>query len=356
MAKMNKFEGSKKDMAQDAKLAKKYKMSPKEYEKSAVDAKHDKQKSMAGLKHGGSMYASGGTVAKDGKGPEGMRERMRGMMGGKGPEGMRERRRGMMGGKGPEGMRKLTGVGQKPKQAQQGMSQAQQGGQRYIDLPTASGKPLTAQQAYGDFDESGGFHRGPERQQQSQQQMEQQLQQFRQAQPQAVAASAAGSAPMAKNGIRLGTNTATTAPPTTTKTATTAPPTTTKTATTAPTATTKTATGVKKGGSIKKLALGGPIGGGTLGGPIGGGTMRAPAAGGIRVPVRNTSSSGNNERLTQALAAARTAAPMAKGGSVNGVASKGKTSTKMVKMASGGSFRSSANGIASKGKTKGRMC
>jgi hypothetical protein len=64
MAKMNKFEGSKKDMAQDAKLAKKYKMSPKEYEKSSVDAKHDKQKSMAGLKYGGSMYASGGAVAK----------------------------------------------------------------------------------------------------------------------------------------------------------------------------------------------------------------------------------------------------------------------------------------------------
>ena len=50
------------------------------------------------------------------------------------------------------------------------------------------------------------------------------------------------------------------------------------------------------------------------------------------------------------------AAAMKKGGSVNGVAKKGKTSTKMVKMASGGSFRSSANGIASKGKTKGRMC
>ena len=71
MAKMNKFEGSKKDMAQDAKLAKKYKMSPKEYEKSAVDAKHDKQKSMAGLKHGGSMYASGGKVAKRDTPPRG---------------------------------------------------------------------------------------------------------------------------------------------------------------------------------------------------------------------------------------------------------------------------------------------
>jgi hypothetical protein len=78
-------------MAQDAKLAKKYKMSPKEYEKSSVDAKHDKQKSMVGLNRGGGMYASGGMYAKGGKGPEGMRERMRGMMGGKGGEGMRER-------------------------------------------------------------------------------------------------------------------------------------------------------------------------------------------------------------------------------------------------------------------------
>jgi len=45
-----------------------------------------------------------------------------------------------------------------------------------------------------------------------------------------------------------------------------------------------------------------------------------------------------------------------KGGSVDGVAKKGKTSTKMVKMAKGGSFRSSANGIASRGKTRGKMC
>ena len=187
MAKMNKFEGSKKDMAQDAKLAKKYKMSPKEYEKSSVDAKHDKQKSMAGLKHGGSMYASGGTVTKDGKGPEGMRERMRGM-GGKGPEGMRERMRGMMRDKLPEGMReRMRGMGaERPAR------------------PMPSARPAGM--------------------------------------------------PMARPAV---------------------------------------------------------------------------------MPVRPG---------------------MAKGGSVNGVAKKGKTSTKMVKMASGGSFRSSANGIASKGKTKGRMC
>ena len=299
MAKMNKFEGSKKDMAQDAKLAKKYKMSPKEYEKSSVDAKHDKQQSMVGLNHGGSMYASGGTTAPTtAKRPEGMRERMRGMMGGKGPEGMRERMRG----KGPEGMRGLTGVGQKPSLIGAGSNLGQ--------------TPKQAQEAAA-----------------------------KQAQESAAAGRSSGG---------RGT------PPTTTKTATTAPAsggtitpsaikaaqesTTTKTATTAPPTTTKTATGVKKGGSIKKLAFGGPMGNpmgnpmdSPMGSPAGGGMMHAPAA-------------------TRPMPAATRPMPMAKGGSVNGVAKKGKTSTKMVKMAKGGSFRSSANGIASRGKTKGRMC
>jgi len=47
------FEGSAKDMAQDKKLAKKYGMSMKAYENSPIDAKHDRQKSMKGLKRGG---------------------------------------------------------------------------------------------------------------------------------------------------------------------------------------------------------------------------------------------------------------------------------------------------------------
>ena len=47
------FEGSAKDMAQDKKLAKKYGMSMKAYENSPMDAKHDRQKSMKGLKRGG---------------------------------------------------------------------------------------------------------------------------------------------------------------------------------------------------------------------------------------------------------------------------------------------------------------
>lgn len=52
---MAKFEGSAKDMAQDKKLAKKHGMSMKDYEKSAIDKKHDRQKSMKGLKKGGKV-------------------------------------------------------------------------------------------------------------------------------------------------------------------------------------------------------------------------------------------------------------------------------------------------------------
>jgi len=47
------FEGSAKDVREDKKLAKKRGMSMKEWEASPADAKHDKQKSMKGLKKGG---------------------------------------------------------------------------------------------------------------------------------------------------------------------------------------------------------------------------------------------------------------------------------------------------------------
>ena len=58
-----KFEGSAKDEAQDKKLAKKYGMSMKEWEASKMDDKHDKQKSMKGLKAGGrAERKSGGRV------------------------------------------------------------------------------------------------------------------------------------------------------------------------------------------------------------------------------------------------------------------------------------------------------
>lgn len=50
---MAKWEGSAKDVEQDTKLAKKHKMSMKDWESSPMDAKHDKQKSPKGLKKGG---------------------------------------------------------------------------------------------------------------------------------------------------------------------------------------------------------------------------------------------------------------------------------------------------------------
>ena len=50
---MAKFEGSAKDVREDKKLAKKRGMSMKECEASSADVKHDKQRSMKGLKKGG---------------------------------------------------------------------------------------------------------------------------------------------------------------------------------------------------------------------------------------------------------------------------------------------------------------
>lgn len=52
---MAKFEGSKKDMAQDKKLAAKRGMSMSQWEKSSGDKKHDSQRSMKGLKCGGKV-------------------------------------------------------------------------------------------------------------------------------------------------------------------------------------------------------------------------------------------------------------------------------------------------------------
>ena len=50
---MGSFEGSAKDIREDKKLAKKRGMSMKDWEASAADKKHDKQRSMKGLKKGG---------------------------------------------------------------------------------------------------------------------------------------------------------------------------------------------------------------------------------------------------------------------------------------------------------------
>lgn len=65
---MAKFEGSAEDIREDKKLAKKHKMSFKDWEKSSMDKKHDKQKSMKGLKRGGvttgEMKAKGRNMAR----------------------------------------------------------------------------------------------------------------------------------------------------------------------------------------------------------------------------------------------------------------------------------------------------
>ena len=68
------WEGSKKDVSQDKKLAKKRGMSMKDWESSEADTKHDTQKSMRGLKGGGiavkgkGLALKGGGIAVKGKG------------------------------------------------------------------------------------------------------------------------------------------------------------------------------------------------------------------------------------------------------------------------------------------------
>jgi len=62
------FEGSKKDMEQDKKLARKHGESFAQWEKSPADRKHDVQQTMKGLKKGGmAKMAKGGGVESHGK-------------------------------------------------------------------------------------------------------------------------------------------------------------------------------------------------------------------------------------------------------------------------------------------------
>jgi len=69
------WEGSKEDVSQDKKLAKKRGMTMKEWEASTDDTKHDTQKSMKGLRGGGMAtrgmgvaLAEGGMACKAGGG------------------------------------------------------------------------------------------------------------------------------------------------------------------------------------------------------------------------------------------------------------------------------------------------
>ena len=60
-----KFEGSARDEREDKKLAKKHGMSKEAWERSAMDDKHDSQRSMKGLKSGGAPHKAGGGMLDD---------------------------------------------------------------------------------------------------------------------------------------------------------------------------------------------------------------------------------------------------------------------------------------------------
>jgi hypothetical protein len=118
-----------------------------------------------------------------------------------------------------------------------------------------------------------------------------------------------------------------------------------------------------KGGKVKKMAYGGSADDGmAMGQPMRGAAPMKPAMQPPRVPLLNPNRPGISDLAKQKMGAynqgmlGRIAASkkMAEGGvaRADGIAKKGKTEGKMVKMAAGG-FVKSADGCAQRGKTKG---
>ena len=84
MAKMKNWEGSAEDERQDKILAKKHKMSYKDWERSDMDKKHDKQRSMKGLRAGGKTNSD---MKKYGRGMAKVMNQRSPMRGSSGPRG-----------------------------------------------------------------------------------------------------------------------------------------------------------------------------------------------------------------------------------------------------------------------------
>jgi hypothetical protein len=115
--KVKNFEGSFMDMVQDKKLAKKYGMSKKDYEKSPIDAKHDKQRNMKGLKMGGTTkMAEGGQSMAPGQRRQNLNNMTFDRLGMQAQNIMKAARPAPMAGAGPDGS-----SGRKPNQQMGGM-------------------------------------------------------------------------------------------------------------------------------------------------------------------------------------------------------------------------------------------
>ena len=114
---VKKWEGSHKDLVEDKKLAKKHHMTFKDWEKSGLDKKHDKQQSMKGLKRGGSTSVSDGEL-------EGTR-----------PTGGRMARATGGRAKGKTNINIVIGTGQRPTQQPMGGMPPAPGGATPVPVP-----------------------------------------------------------------------------------------------------------------------------------------------------------------------------------------------------------------------------